>query len=119
MTPQEVLKKFLVEEKNFNVDEDQGNGFTALMRAARSGAAKGVELLLDLGADPNKYNNGKRDTPLTWAAFEGHYAVVKLLLEMGANTELPNLGGTTPLGLAKREGYEDIVELLKKYGATK
>ena len=43
------------------------------------------------------YDNSGR-TPLSWAAGEGHGAVVKLLLgQKGVNPNLTDIGGRTPL----------------------
>ena len=117
MTPQEVLKKFLVEEKGFNVDEDQGKGFNALMIAARSGKIKGVELLLDLGADPNAKDNYDW-TPLHWASHYGKTEAIELLLKAGSDVDAKNNNGYTPLHLTSSNGKTEAIELLKRFGAT-
>jgi ankyrin repeat protein len=53
---------------------------------------------------------------LLTAASRGHYEIVKLLLDHGAD---PNhkFSGKTPLGAAAREGHTDIVEVLARRGA--
>ncbi|KAL6901148.1 ankyrin repeat-containing domain protein [Trichoderma evansii] len=57
-------------------------------------------------------------TPLSWAAEHGHEAIVKLLLENGADI---NMGRDelipTPLGWAAQNGHEAIVRLLLENGA--
>ena len=45
-----------------------------------------MKLLLEKGADVKSKNN-VGETPLSWAAWNGHEAVVKLLLEKGADVE--------------------------------
>ena len=51
-------------------------------------------------------------TPLSQAAWGGHEAVVKLLLEKGANLESKDQNGWTPLSLAAEKGHEAVVKLL-------
>ncbi|PMD24107.1 hypothetical protein NA56DRAFT_656564 [Hyaloscypha hepaticicola] len=57
-------------------------------------------------------------TPLSWAAREGHEAAVKLLLERSAEMETKdNNYGQTPLSLAAEKGHEAVVKLLLERGA--
>jgi ankyrin repeat protein len=56
-------------------------------------------------------------TPLCRAAQKGHEAVVKLLLEKGADVESKNGVSQTPLILAALYGREAVVKLLLKKGA--
>ena len=57
-------------------------------------------------------------TPLSWAAIYGHEAVVKLLLEKGAQLESKdNKYGQTPLSWAAETGHEAVVKLLLEKGA--
>jgi len=53
-------------------------------------------------------------TPLSWAARNGHEGIVKLLLERNdVNPDIPDkLQGQTPLSWAARNGHEGIVKLL-------
>ena len=53
------------------------------------------------------------------AASRGHEAVVRLLLEAGADKEAKNNGGWTPLIIAAMNGHEAIVRLLLEAGADK
>ena len=48
---------------------------------------------------------------------EGHEAVVKLLLEQGAEVESKDEDGRTPLWRAARNGHEAVVKLLLEKGA--
>ena len=57
-----------------------------------------------------KSRNGK--TPLWWAASIWHEAVVKLLLEKGAELEIKNIDGRTPLSYAVVKGHEAVVKLM-------
>ena len=70
-----------------------------------------MKLLLEKGADvESKDSYGQ--TPLWWAAGNGHEVVVKLLLEKGANVESKDSYSQTPLSWAARKGRETIVKLL-------
>jgi len=56
-------------------------------------------------------------TPLSWAAENGHEAVVKLLLKNGAELDSKDNHNQTPLLWATRNGHETVVRLLLKEGA--
>jgi ankyrin repeat protein len=56
-------------------------------------------------------------TPLLWAAGNGHVAVVKLLLEMGAEIESKDRYDRTSLSLAAKNGHDSVVTLLLEKGA--
>ena len=56
-------------------------------------------------------------TPPSWAAEKGHEAVVKLLLEKGADLESKDQDGRTPLIWAAEDGHESVVKLLIAKGA--
>jgi cytoskeletal protein RodZ len=49
---------------------------------------------------------------LSWAAAKGHDAVVKLLLDKGAEIEAEDKYGRTPLLLAAAKGHDAVVKLL-------
>ena len=46
-----------------------------------------------------------------------HVETLRALVEAGANTQLADRNGATPLALAKARGYEAMVEILRKTGA--
>ncbi|RMZ91406.1 hypothetical protein DV736_g1357, partial [Chaetothyriales sp. CBS 134916] len=57
------------------------------------------------------------ETPLSWAALQGHEVVVKLLLEKGAELDSKDEYGETPLSWAALQGHEVVVKLLLEKGA--
>lgn len=65
---------------------------------------------INLGSDTHEH------TPLLLASYRGHKAIVKLLLEQGADVNATNRFGMTPLHWASMEGKVDIVELLLEQG---
>ncbi|KAH8687250.1 hypothetical protein BGZ60DRAFT_438813, partial [Tricladium varicosporioides] len=85
--------------------------------AAYFGLAEATTGLLKSNHDLNsKDSNGR--TPLSWVAQNGHEAVVKLLIEKGAELETKDtICGRTPLTWAARSGCEAVVKLLIEKGA--
>lgn len=57
-----------------------------------------------------------RGSPLRIAAFRGFTEIVSLLLESGADPNLPNNEGSTALDYARAQGHTDIVEILLHHG---
>ena len=72
-------------------------GMTALLFASRDGDLQAVQALLAAGAAINLVSGGEHSTPLVIATANGHYEVAKLLLDHGANPNIANIDGLTPL----------------------
>jgi peptidoglycan/LPS O-acetylase OafA/YrhL len=72
---------------------------TPLQRAALSGRADVVELLIRRGANVNGVE-ADHSTPLHSAALFGHEKVVYMLVQNGADVNAANIRGETPLGVA-------------------
>jgi ankyrin repeat domain-containing protein 50 len=107
--------------------------FAALMIASYFGLKRVVKLLLETDVDLNSTDNTYGRSALSWAAGEGHEAVVKqllgkgakadlkaiikLLFKKGAKVNLKDKRGRTPLSWAAENGHEAVVKLLLEKGA--
>ena len=72
---------------------------------------------LEAGADVNAENAGL--TVLMTAASNGRTAIVKALIEKGANVNSRTRAGKTALSYATRRGHTAIVTLLRNAGASR
>ena len=78
-----------------------------------------VQAVLDTGVDAD-VQDGKGNSPLLRVSFmSGDPELIAMLLKAGANPNLSNEGGNTPLILATMQGYWPAVEMLLKHGADK
>jgi hypothetical protein len=106
-----------------------------LIRSAKRGDVNGVKKMLNEGADVN-FQKGKGRwirketpglvikiwesggrTPLYWAADNGHFEVVKLLVERGADVNLGDEFAETPLHRAVDNEHVQIAGFLLENGA--
>ncbi|MBG9787381.1 ankyrin [Brevibacillus laterosporus] len=96
-------------------------GGTALIPAADRGHVEIVrELLMNSDVDVNHVNN------LGWTALleaiilgnggKNHQEIVNLLVEHGADVNLADRSGVTPLQHAKKHGYQEMVDVLTSAG---
>ena len=89
-----------------------------LFEAAANKDEKSTLKLLTIGALPNQ-RNGKGWTPLIVASFYGAVDVIKALAKYGADIDMPNYKGTTPLMYAmthyentqQRLAFDTLIEL--------
>jgi ankyrin repeat protein len=94
---------------------------TALIAAAHLGHAEAVKLLVAAKAPLNHVNN------LGWTALmeaivlgnggAGHTATVRELVEAGADVNIADKQGATPLQHARRRGYVEMARILENVGA--
>jgi len=86
-----------------------------IVTASNSGDIDTVRQLLDRGVDPNTMINGR--TALHAACDEGHYDMVRLLIKYGADIDMVDSTGRSPLEIAILSQESDIAELLLRNGA--
>jgi ankyrin repeat protein len=77
-----------------------------------------VRVLLEHGAEVEAWDVDRNETPLLSASVPGGAAVARVLLEAGANANVRNRVGDSPLRQAVWARDRDLVELLLRHGAT-
>jgi ankyrin repeat protein len=101
---------------------------TALHQAASNGNHEIAKLLIAAGADVNQRISEGYFNPLLIAAYEGNLEVVRVLLEAGADVQVRVTDYLNPLeyaelgkwqGHKKGQPFDEVIELLKRYGATR
>nr|QBK92133.1 MAG: ankyrin repeat protein [Pithovirus LCPAC304] len=76
-----------------------------------------IQSLLRLGIDPNRRDDDEVEmTALTFASAVNRLDIVQVLLDHGADPNIPAGGGTPALTFAS-VGHKDIIQLLLDYGA--
>ncbi len=96
-------------------------GGTALIPAAERGHVETVKTLIAAGVDVDHVND------LGWTALieavilgdggERHQRIVRILVDAGADTNLADRDGVTPLQHARKRGYTEIETILTRAGA--
>jgi ankyrin repeat protein len=94
---------------------------TALIAAAHLGHDEVVKVLIAAGA-PLDHVNNLRWTAVIEAIVLGdggkrHVETLRALIAAGANPDLADGRGTTPLALARGRGYGEMVKILEQAGA--
>lgn len=94
--------------------------YTFLQEAVGEGRLDVVEWLLENGADPNINVTGPNGAPLHEAALStyGETCMIDILLKYGANPNLYDNTGSTPLWyVIDNDRYANCVQSLLNYGA--
>lgn len=92
-----------------------------LLIVGEMGNLKAMSELLKKGANIN-YKNSANVTPLIQAVRNKRLDMARYLIEQGADINIRttmglDVGNLTALGYAKKEGQQDMVDLLEKHGA--
>jgi ankyrin repeat protein len=85
---------------------------SALVTAARAGDVDRVKKALDDGSNVNAPDSAGGRTALHWAAKEGHAPVVALLLSKGADVNVKDRAGKSPLCIAGENGKVEVLKQL-------
>ena len=111
------LTELLSEEPSL-VTSYSGDGFTALHFAAFFGRHEAAALLIERGAEVDSLGRGwMTGTAMHSAVSRLHADVVRILLDAGANPNVRQSAGWTPLHAAAMNGDRISVELLLAAGA--
>ena len=116
---EETLRVLLAQGASAKLVTSRHDG-TALIAAAHLGHDGVVKQLIAAGAPLNHVNN------LHWtAAIEAvvlgdggprHQETLRALIKAGANLQLADRQGNTPLQLARSRGYKEMVQMLERAG---
>nr|CAG4647903.1 EOG090X06BA [Moina brachiata]SVE93015.1 EOG090X06BA [Moina brachiata] len=107
---QELLKNHAVE-----VDAEDDHGMTLLHHAAFKGKKDFVQLLLDLGSDPNGGHHEHQYSTIHFAALSGNVEVCQQLLQHGAQPDTTNSVGRTAAQMAAFVGNHEIVSVINNF----
>ena len=97
--------------------ELSSGGFTPLFLASAAGNYGMVCLLIFVGRANIDCVTDKGDTPFSMASSCGHLAIVRLLIDRGADVNRTYDDGATALHLACQDGHTEVVGLLIDRGA--
>ena len=119
------MKLLLGEDVTIHLSAHELEHFDALMTSRRAAIKQGVtddaggkEVIVNFAQSVtiDKQNN-KGYSALMWASEYGHKEVAELLLDKGAQVDLPSANGSTSMIMASRKGHKEVVELLFDRGA--
>jgi ankyrin repeat protein len=105
----ESIRLLLARGASTEVADDEGH--FPLYQAAAEGALETVQLLVEAGADVNHVCDS--GTALSIACAYEHFNVVRYLVSVGADPEIPDKNGATARSIS--EGYEssELLRILK------
>lgn len=106
------VTKILLATKSVKLNEMSNLNATPLLLAARQGHLGVARLLLDAGAKVKMSDRTER-TALSWAAENGHAAVVRLFVERDdVNPNASDSEGRTPVFAAAEAGCDNALRML-------
>ena len=130
----DILEKLITAGVSANATGPYGE--TALHTCAHSGKIEAAKVLIAHGASLDAGDSWRGQTPLMWAAAQGHADMMRALIEAGADVSARSTiiawerqrtseprdkwlppGGLTPMLFAAREGCVDCVKVLISSGA--
>lgn len=117
----DMMRMKVLLARGVSADATSEDGSTALHVCAQQALAKGAQLLLDHGADPNSHDL-LGFTPLHWAvqlrreetSTTSRLDTIRVLLRHGADPKHYAVSGTTPYAIAVRKENEAALETIKE-----
>ncbi len=110
-----IVEYLLSQDLDIDINQIDMYGDSPLMIASFLGEQQWTIRLIMLGAEINRHGW----TPLHYAAAKGQLSIVKQLLRFGADINARSPNCTTPLMMAARADFIEVVSLLLKLGANK
>nr|KAF6428939.1 ankyrin repeat and SOCS box containing 3 [Molossus molossus] len=113
-----VLRKLL--KKGRSVDVADNRGWMPIHEAAYHNSIECLRMLIHADSSENYIRTKTFEgfSALHFAARRGHWKIVQILLEAGADPNATTLEETTPLFLAVENGRMDVLRLLLRHGAN-
>jgi ankyrin repeat protein len=105
-------------ERGMNPNVMSWHHVSLLHDMAQKGYIRKAELLISHGAEINPVDEEYQSTPLGMAARWGHLEMVELLLRHGADPNKSGADWARPLSWARRKGFGEIEQVLKRAGAV-
>lgn len=99
------------------MDQETYEFVQELFQLARTGNTERLEEFFEAGLVPN-LRDGKGNSLLMLASYNGHHETTRLLLKHGGDPELANDRGQIPLSGAAFNGDTEIARLLIEHGAV-
>ncbi|XP_036847283.1 ankyrin repeat and SOCS box protein 3 [Manis javanica] len=113
-----VLRKLLKKGRSINVADNRG--WMPIHEAAYHNSVECLQMLIHADSSENyiKIKTFEGFSALHLAASQGHWKIIQILLEAGADPNATTLEETTPLFLAVESGHIDVLRLLLRHGAN-
>lgn len=83
-----------------------------IFAAAKGGDLEAVKQFVERDPETLRQQTKLSDTALHWASSCGHTDIVKYLLSKGSDPNIKNIAGATPLHLAARKAYVEVMAAL-------
>ena len=107
--------QYVLENNSDVINYKNSSGFTPLTLACYNGNLEVATLLAKKVENINV--NSDAGTALMAAVFKNDIEITKILLDLGADANIPDTNGTTALHYATRFTNKEIIKLLVAYGA--